>query len=131
MNPRYPAVAERAGYRCEYCHAPEVVFNFPLEVEHIVPKARGGGEDLDNLALACRACNLFKSDRETGLDEEAKVELFNPRRHIWVQHFRVNFQTGELDGLTPIARATITQLQLNRPRHIHARLRWMRLEIFP
>ena len=31
MNPHYPLVAERAGHRCEYCHAPEVIFNFPFE----------------------------------------------------------------------------------------------------
>jgi hypothetical protein len=31
MNPHYPQVALRAGYRCEYCHAPEAVFNLPLE----------------------------------------------------------------------------------------------------
>lgn len=28
MNPRYPAVAQRAAHRCEYCLAPEAVFNF-------------------------------------------------------------------------------------------------------
>ena len=37
MNPNYPFVAERACHRCEYCHAPEAIFNFPFEVEHIVP----------------------------------------------------------------------------------------------
>ncbi|MBC7854323.1 MAG: HNH endonuclease [Pirellulaceae bacterium] len=63
MNAAYAAVARRAEHRCEYCHAPEVVFNFPLEVEHIVPPQRGGSGELDNLALACRACNLFKSDK--------------------------------------------------------------------
>ena len=66
MNARYPAIAERATYRCEYCHAPESIFNFPFEIEHIYPQARGGSDDLDNLALSCRACNLFKSDFETG-----------------------------------------------------------------
>jgi HNH endonuclease len=69
VNPLYPVVAERAVYRCEYCHAPEVVFNFPFEVEHILPQARGGTDALDNLALACHACNLFKSDFKTGQDE--------------------------------------------------------------
>ena len=39
MNPHYPEVALRAGHRCEYCYAPEAVFNLPLEVEHIVPLA--------------------------------------------------------------------------------------------
>jgi hypothetical protein len=32
MNPHYEVVALRAGHRCEYCHAPEAVFNFPFEV---------------------------------------------------------------------------------------------------
>jgi hypothetical protein len=54
MNPHYPEVALRAGHRCEYCHAPEAVFNLPLEVEHIVPMARGGEDAAANWALACR-----------------------------------------------------------------------------
>jgi HNH endonuclease len=74
VNPLYPVVAERAVYRCEYCHAPETVFNFPFEVEHILPQAHGGSDDLDNVALACHACNLFKSDFETGQDEASQAE---------------------------------------------------------
>lgn len=59
MNPYYPQVALRAGHWCEYCHAPEAVFNLSLEVEPIVPVARGGEEDaMTNWALACRARNL-------------------------------------------------------------------------
>lgn len=27
MNPFYTLVADRAAHRCEYCHAPELVFN--------------------------------------------------------------------------------------------------------
>ena len=62
MNPLYPGVAERAGERCEYCRAPEQVFNFAFEVEHILPRASGGDNASGNLALACEACNLYKSD---------------------------------------------------------------------
>jgi 5-methylcytosine-specific restriction endonuclease McrA len=58
MNPHYPQVAKRAGHRCEYCHTPEVVFNFPFEVEHIQPVCLGGIDSEANLALACRSCNL-------------------------------------------------------------------------
>ena len=58
MNPFYNLVADRAAHRCEYCHAPELVFNFPFEVEHIVPICRGGEAAEYNLALACRSCNL-------------------------------------------------------------------------
>jgi len=57
MNPRYALVASRAVHHCEYCHAPEIVFNFPFEVEHIVPIVRYGDDVANNWALACRACN--------------------------------------------------------------------------
>jgi 5-methylcytosine-specific restriction endonuclease McrA len=69
VNPLYPAVAERAGHRCEYCHAPEQIFNFTFEVEHIHPRASGGGNNPENLALACESCNLHKAMATTGWDE--------------------------------------------------------------
>jgi len=39
------AIAQRANHRCEYCKAPEVVFNFPFEVEHIIPLSQKGSND--------------------------------------------------------------------------------------
>lgn len=133
MNPLYPAVAARAIYRCEYCHAPEAVFNFPFEVEHILPQAHGGADDLDNLALACHACNLFKSDFETGRDEEsqAEVTLFHPRGDSWGEHFTVDTASANISGMTSIGRATVARLQMNRPRHVIARRRWVQLGLFP
>jgi hypothetical protein len=133
VNPRYPAVAERAGHRCEYCRAPEAIFNLPFEVEHVVPSSRGGPDDLANLALSCRACNLYKADRRTGLDPEtrAEVSLFAPRSEPWDRHFTVDGATGTVQGLTAVGRATIACLQMNRPGQLTARLQWMRLGIFP
>ncbi|BAZ25966.1 hypothetical protein NIES4073_68720 [Kalymmatonema gypsitolerans NIES-4073] len=37
MNRYYAVVAERANHRCEYCHAPELVFNFPLRSNTLSP----------------------------------------------------------------------------------------------
>lgn len=37
------------------------------EVDHIVPRTRGGGHEASNLRAACRPCNHFKLDR---LDSE-------------------------------------------------------------
>jgi HNH endonuclease len=51
MNSRYPSVSGRARHRCEYCRAPEAIFNFPFEVEHIIPLSHGGIDEA-NLALA-------------------------------------------------------------------------------
>jgi hypothetical protein len=133
VNPRYPTIAERAAYRCEYCHAPESVFNFPFEVEHIQPQTHGGSDDLGNLALACHAYNLFKSDFEIGHDEkkQAEVALFHPRRDAWELHFAVDVERAEIIGRTPIGRATIERLRMNRPRQINARRRWIQLGLFP
>jgi len=133
VNPRYDAVASRAGHRCEYCRAPESIFNFAFEVEHVIPTARGGERDDDNLALACRGCNLFKADHLFGPDDvtHAEVPLFHPRRDSCDEHFQIDFRSGEIVGLTPVARATISRLQMNRPRQTAARLLWKRLGLFP
>ena len=133
MNPAYPAVALRADHRCEYCHAPEVVFNFPFEVEHIIPIAQSGVDDAINLALACRSCNLWKAAHLDGFDPEsnATVLLFHPRTDQWEAHFAVDPERGDILGQTPSGRATITRLRLNHPAQRLARQQWMRLGLFP
>ena len=133
MNPLYPAVARRAGHRCEYCRAPEAIFNFPFEVEHVRPVARGGSDDAANLALGCRACNVFKSTRETGWDDvsQSEVPLFDPRADRWDQHFQPELDTGEIQGLTSTGRATIQRLNMNDPVQVVARLFWIQLRVFP
>ena len=115
MNPHYAHVALRAGHRCEYCHAPEVVFNFPFEVEHIIPLSRSGTDTETNWALACRSCNLWKAAHLHGIDPQSSVEvrLFHPREDDWETHFSVDLESGEIQGRTPIGRATVARLRLN------------------
>ncbi|NVZ08944.1 HNH endonuclease [Allochromatium humboldtianum] len=50
---------EKWRRRCAYCGATHV----PLEIEHIVPRARGGSDRVSNLTLACRPCNQRKGNR--------------------------------------------------------------------
>src|SRR5262249_53521381 len=54
---------EKWGHCCAYCRATGV----PLQVEHIVPKARGGSDRVSNLALACAGCNIAKG-RQTAAE---------------------------------------------------------------
>lgn len=51
-------VFKRDGFRCAYCgaHPPDVL----LEVDHIIPVAKGGENDADNLVTACQRCNRGK-----------------------------------------------------------------------
>jgi hypothetical protein len=133
MNPDYSRVAERAGHRSEYCQAPEAIFNFPFEVEHIVPLRRGGRDDESNEALSCRCCNLFKSDYLEAVDPQTgnAASLFNPRQQKWEDHFAIGLATGALIGRTPAGRATMDRLQMNRPTQVNARKQWIRLKLFP
>jgi hypothetical protein len=48
----------RAGAVCAYCDAAE-----QLQWEHIIPISRGGPDNIDNMVLACAACNRSKSAR--------------------------------------------------------------------
>lgn len=132
MNPNYAPVARRARHICEYCRAPEAVFNLPFEVEHIKPLSRGGDDSENNLALSCRSCNLYKSDVISGFDEESrnKTRLFNPRIDAWSEHFAINDKTSEIEGLTAIGRVTVSRLRMNGKAQVSARIQWLKLGLF-
>lgn len=50
---------EKWGRKCAYCGAK----NVPLQLEHIVPRSRGGSDRVSSLTLACEACNLAKGNQ--------------------------------------------------------------------
>jgi hypothetical protein len=133
MNPYYRAIAQRANHCCEYCKAPEVVFNFPFEVEHIMPLSRQGSNEEANLALACRSCNLRKSNHICGIPSGSNTEVrfFHPRNDQWGEHLRVSTESGEIVGRTSIGEVTLESLEMNSPAQVAARQLWIRLGLFP
>jgi hypothetical protein len=134
MNPHYTAISERANHRCEYCHAPELVFNFPFEVEHIIPLSQQGSDEEINLALACRSCNLCKGSRISGIvdpNANTKASFFHPRKDQWENHFQFDPASGMIIGITPIGKVTVENLQMNRTTQLDARKLWIRLDLFP
>lgn len=50
------ALLEEWGNRCAYCGASGV----PLERDHVLPLALGGGHEINNILPACRTCNSRK-----------------------------------------------------------------------
>jgi 5-methylcytosine-specific restriction endonuclease McrA len=50
---------EKWGRHCVYCGAG----NLPLQVEHILPRSRGGTDRVSNLTIACGPCNERKGTR--------------------------------------------------------------------
>ena len=53
-------VLNRDGYKCKYCG--QNSDNTVLEIDHIIPRSKGGTDSIDNLITSCRMCNLGKSD---------------------------------------------------------------------
>jgi len=52
---------EKWDRKCAYCGKK----NIPLEIEHIIPKSRGGSDRVNNLTLACHNCNNKKKNNKT------------------------------------------------------------------
>jgi len=109
-------IAARANYCCEYCHSQERFATHRFSVEHIIPLSKGGKNQPDNLAYACQGCNNYKYTKLDAPDpfSGTLAPLFNPRQHDWREHFSWNDDCSCIIGMTPIGRATVEALQLNR-----------------
>jgi hypothetical protein len=114
----YEQVRQRAQFRCEYCHYPELLSSAPRSIDHIQPQSLGGSDELDNLGLACRRCNERRYNFTTGIDPESKLKtpLFNPRQQQWSDHFIWSVDALKIMGKTPTGRATCDRLDLNDDR---------------
>ncbi|MBT5561860.1 MAG: HIT domain-containing protein [Rhodospirillaceae bacterium] len=55
-------VKKRAGGRCELCGASHS--ETQLDVDHVVPRNKGGSNELANLQMLCRTCNAQKRDND-------------------------------------------------------------------
>lgn len=73
------AVFVRDEFKCQYCgRAAE-------NVDHIIPRSRGGGHTWDNVVAACRPCNSRKEDR---MLDQAGMKLRRlpraPHESVWI-----------------------------------------------
>lgn len=69
----------RDGHACQYCdRAAE-------NVDHVIPRSRGGAHEWENVVAACRRCNSRKRDH---LPDEAGMHLrrqpYAPRAAFWL-----------------------------------------------
>jgi 5-methylcytosine-specific restriction endonuclease McrA len=73
------AVFARDGHACQYCGAGAE------NLDHVLPRSRGGPHTWENVVAACRRCNLRKGDRtpsEAAMPLQGEPQA--PRRHGWV-----------------------------------------------
>lgn len=73
------AIFARDDHRCQYCGGRAD------SIDHVMPRSRGGQHAWENVAAACRSCNLTKRDRTP---DEAGMLLAKPcrapRQSAWV-----------------------------------------------
>lgn len=121
------------GYQCAYCKAPDAALSVPLTIDHILPTAKGGTDDIENLCPACWLCNLNKLDQVEAREPETgeMVPLYNPRLQHWDEHFEWSPDGASIIGKTPTGRATVETLQLNSERQKNLRRMWMQLRLHP
>jgi 5-methylcytosine-specific restriction endonuclease McrA len=97
-----------------------------MTFDHILPVSKGGDISFENLCLACRSCNEFKSDTTEAKDPvtDEIVPLYNPRTQRWSEHFYWSEDGTKVEAKTTIGRVTIFTLRMNNPVIKAARLRW-------
>jgi hypothetical protein len=67
--------------RCCYCDAGEQ----PFHVEHFIPHAAGGPDEIWNFGIACAKCNLTKSDTDllSWLEARPEIPEHTYQRMVW------------------------------------------------
>jgi 5-methylcytosine-specific restriction endonuclease McrA len=78
-------ILERDHYKCQYCGL-DGLGSFEnsliMSVDFIVPRARKGKKEPQNLVASCRPCNVIKGGRKFANFEEAKAFVLNKREEL-------------------------------------------------
>jgi hypothetical protein len=110
------AIWRRARYKCEYCGKSMIAnpddYFFDAHLDHIVP---GLGNDMNNYALSCKACNFIKraidhrlanqpNTREALIARAAKriADTRERNKGRLTDDLDLLKQLDEMDGLEPV-----------------------------
>ena len=98
-NPRYSKwnVFARDNYECAYCGSR--VRPGEAQLEHIMPRSRGGISTWENTVTACPGCNSRKANRtpdEAGMP--LRVRPFKPTHGKWMEILLAKHFAKEIYG---------------------------------
>ena len=82
-------ILRRDAFKCAYCGRSDL----PLTIDHVVPKAKGGGDSWENLVCACTVCNNRKGDRT--LEESHMHLIYKPFKPSHIMFIKT--VVGKLD----------------------------------
>jgi 5-methylcytosine-specific restriction endonuclease McrA len=73
------AVFIRDSYQCQYCGRPAE------NVDHVIPRSRGGTHSWDNVVASCRPCNSRKENRAPGdVGMRLRRAPKPPHESVWI-----------------------------------------------
>ncbi|HLG14894.1 MAG TPA: HNH endonuclease [Blastocatellia bacterium] len=126
-------VVQAAQDRCEYCQTRQEMTLATFHLDHIIPQAKGGATEFENLCLSCPFCNEFKGGTSRARDPQTgrQTRIFNPRCDRWQKHFQWSEDGTQIMGLTAHGRATVVALRLNNQIAQTARRFWVASGIHP
>lgn len=121
---------EKFSRTCAYCGAKDT----PLEIEHIVPKSRGGSDRVSNLTLACVPCNKKKDNKtideflakKPGLAKRIKAQAKAPLKDAAaVNSTRWRLWRELNDTGLPLETGTGGRTKFNRTRQRLPKTHWL------
>jgi len=101
-------VFDRDKYQCRYC-GKSTDDGVILEVDHVVPRSKGGTDEIENLVTACFDCNRGKSNVEIG--STAPEKDIDRRRRL--QELRETERAAEELAALVMARKAKAQAWVN------------------
>lgn len=115
---------EKFNRRCCYCGKTDV----RLEIEHIMPKSRGGSDRVSNLCLACRPCNQRKGNRTAAEFGHPQVEAAAKRplkdaAGVNIIRWKI-YEMLKQTGL-PVESGTGGRTKFNRTRQGYPKTHWI------
>jgi len=72
--------------KCVYCGS-----LVKIELDHIIPKNKGGTDNIDNIIYSCKKCNISKSDKDL-------IEWYGPNysaiipRQVFIKYLKIIYE---------------------------------------
>lgn len=87
-------IFERDKNTCQYCG--KIFDRKDLNLDHVIPRDRGGPTTWENIVCSCIRCNTHKSNRTP---TEASMRLFRkPKKPKWRPFVQINLQMQQHDS---------------------------------
>lgn len=101
LGHNWASTYERDHFTCVYCGFDGRTFDgwMQLSIDHVLPRSSGGGDDPNNLVVACRACNCITS-RMSFPTETPRDQIVEAKRNR-VKERRKDFYTQWLEKVAP------------------------------